>query len=61
MLHLVCVYHLLHAQFWEVVHTMDAASKQKLLMFATGSTRAPAGGLGKLTFKVTLLNADVLW
>eukprot|EP00953_Heterococcus_sp_UTEX-ZZ885_P000529 810-Heterococcus_DN1.PRE.2 len=39
-------------QFWEVVHAMDATSKQRLLMFATGSTRAPAGGLGKLTFKV---------
>uniref|UniRef100_A0A7S2B9D6 HECT-type E3 ubiquitin transferase n=1 Tax=Octactis speculum TaxID=3111310 RepID=A0A7S2B9D6_9STRA len=39
--------------FWKVVQRkFDAECQRKLLMFATGSIKAPIGGLGNLTFKV---------
>ena len=30
--------------FWQIVHDMGEMQKSKLLRFATGSTRPPAGG-----------------
>ena len=38
--------------FWSVVEELTAEQQQKLLMFATGSTRAPIGGLQSLDFKL---------
>lgn len=40
-------------QFWSVVSELSEAQKRKLLMFATGSDRAPIGGLKKLGFTIT--------
>lgn len=34
--------------FWDVVHSLDPEEKKKFLFFATGSDRAPIGGLSKL-------------
>lgn len=45
-------------QFWEVVHSFDAESKRRLLMFSTGTMRAPAGGLSKLPFKIQRSGPD---
>uniref|UniRef100_A0A7R9UH32 HECT-type E3 ubiquitin transferase n=1 Tax=Pinguiococcus pyrenoidosus TaxID=172671 RepID=A0A7R9UH32_9STRA len=45
-------------QFWSVVHSMDLASQQQLLMFVTGSSKAPVGGLGKLTFRIQRAGPD---
>ncbi|CAB1107056.1 unnamed protein product [Ectocarpus sp. CCAP 1310/34] len=39
--------------FWRAVGEMPAEEQRRLLMFVTGSKKAPLGGLGKLTFKVT--------
>lgn len=36
--------------FWEVVHSLSSPEQATLLQFATGSDRAPVGGLGKLRF-----------
>lgn len=38
--------------FWSVVHSMSAEDKRRLLLFFTGSARAPIGGLGKLDAKI---------
>jgi len=39
-------------QFWEIVHGLTMEQKKKLLFFATGSDRAPIGGLGKMYFVI---------
>ena len=44
--------------FWKVVHAMTLEDKQKLLMFATGSNKAPIGGLKNLGFKLQRMSAD---
>jgi E3 ubiquitin-protein ligase HERC4 len=41
-------------EFWSVVHTFSYEQKQKLLRFATGSGRAPIGGLSNLLPKFKL-------
>jgi len=38
--------------FWAVVHEMDLTSQRQLLMFVTGSAKAPIGGLGKLSLLI---------
>ncbi|CDH49286.1 ubiquitin-protein ligase e3a [Lichtheimia corymbifera JMRC:FSU:9682] len=44
--------------FWEIVHEFSYEEKKKLLFFATGSDRAPIGGLGKLQFVIAKNGAD---
>ncbi|CAH2063564.1 unnamed protein product, partial [Iphiclides podalirius] len=44
--------------FWCVVHELDAAAKRRLLRFATGSDRAPVGGLGHLRLVVARNGPD---
>jgi len=44
--------------FWDVVESMDLDTQRKLLMFATGSVKAPIGGLKNLTFKVHRMGPD---
>ncbi|ORZ02211.1 hypothetical protein BCR43DRAFT_481192 [Syncephalastrum racemosum] len=44
--------------FWEIVHDFSEDEKKKLLFFATGSDRAPIGGLGKLQFVIAKNGAD---
>lgn len=38
--------------FWEVLHSFSLEQKQKFLMFTTGSSRAPLGGLAELRLKI---------
>ena len=38
--------------FWEIVESWGMEKQAKLLLFATGSARAPIGGLSKLSFKI---------
>ena len=38
--------------FWAVIHEMDLEHQKKFLFFATGSDRAPVGGLGSISFKI---------
>jgi len=38
--------------FWSVVHELDIEQKKRLLFFATGSDRAPVGGLGNMSFTI---------
>lgn len=38
--------------FWRVAKAMSAEEKQKLMSFATGSPRAPVGGLKSTVFKI---------
>ncbi|CAN0164002.1 unnamed protein product, partial [Hapterophycus canaliculatus] len=38
--------------FWAAVEDMPPEEQKRLLMFVTGSKKAPLGGLGKLSFKV---------
>jgi len=45
--------------FWEVVHGLTSDEKKKLLFFATGSDRAPIGGLGKLRLIIGKSGGDV--
>ncbi|KAI8064399.1 hypothetical protein BC940DRAFT_306156 [Gongronella butleri] len=44
--------------FWEIVHGFSYEEKKKLLFFATGSDRAPIGGLGKLQFVIAKNGGD---
>lgn len=37
---------------WELVHSWSLETKKAFLFFATGSDRAPIGGLGNLRFTV---------
>ena len=37
---------------WSVIHSFSDELKRKLLLFVTGSAKAPIGGLANLTFKV---------
>lgn len=43
---------------WETVHEMDLESQRKLLMFVTGSFKAPIGGLGKLSMLIQRAGPD---
>lgn len=43
---------------WETVHEMDLESQRKLLMFVTGSFKAPIGGLGKLSLLIQCAGPD---
>ena len=38
--------------FWEIVQSFTLEEKKKLLVFATGSDRAPVGGLRNLNFVI---------
>eukprot|EP00826_Nyctotherus_ovalis_P054655 TRINITY_DN7175_c0_g1_i4.p1 TRINITY_DN7175_c0_g1~~TRINITY_DN7175_c0_g1_i4.p1 ORF type:complete len:394 (+),score=124.32 TRINITY_DN7175_c0_g1_i4:1343-2524(+) len=38
--------------FWEVLHELDLEHKKRFLFFATGSDRAPIGGLGTMMFVI---------
>ncbi|KAI9188937.1 hypothetical protein H9P43_000359 [Blastocladiella emersonii ATCC 22665] len=44
--------------FWRVVRGMTPAEQRRLLFFATGSDRAPAGGLGRLHFVIMRQGSD---
>ncbi|GAN06323.1 o ubiquitin protein ligase E3A [Mucor ambiguus] len=44
--------------FWEIVHSFSYEEKKKLLFFATGSDRAPIGGLSKLQFVIAKNGGD---
>ncbi len=44
--------------FWETVHEMDLESQRKLLLFVTGSYKAPIGGLGKLSLLIQRAGPD---
>jgi len=44
--------------FWSVVHSLALDQKKKLLFFATGSDRAPIGGLGSMPFIITRHGTD---
>ncbi|KAI8981505.1 hypothetical protein BDB01DRAFT_723911 [Pilobolus umbonatus] len=44
--------------FWEIVHSFTYEEKKKLLFFATGSDRAPIGGLSKLQFVIAKNGGD---
>ncbi|KAI9266359.1 hypothetical protein EDC94DRAFT_35995 [Helicostylum pulchrum] len=44
--------------FWEIVHSFTDEEKKKLLFFATGSDRAPIGGLSKLQFVIAKNGGD---
>jgi ubiquitin-protein ligase E3 A len=44
--------------FWQFVKSSDTETQLKLLKFATGSSKAPIGGLGKLRFKIQRAGPD---
>jgi len=44
--------------FWEVVRALPLAAKRRLLDFATGSDRAPVGGLGALALTLQRAGPD---
>lgn len=44
--------------FWETVHSLSPEDQGRLLLFATGSDRAPVGGLGKLRFVLQKAGPD---
>lgn len=44
--------------FWRVVKGLNDEHKTKLLLFVTGSAKAPIGGLGKLPFMVQRMGPD---
>jgi hypothetical protein len=44
--------------FWRVVHSMTLEQQKQLLLFTTGSAKAPIGGLGKLRFVVQRAGPD---
>ncbi|CEG67733.1 hypothetical protein RMATCC62417_04122 [Rhizopus microsporus] len=44
--------------FWEIAHSFSYEEKKKLLFFATGSDRAPIGGLSKLQFVIAKNGGD---
>ncbi len=44
--------------FWEAVHELSDERKKKLLHFATGSDRAPIGGLKNLTLVIQRSGGD---
>jgi alpha-tubulin suppressor-like RCC1 family protein len=44
--------------FWEVVHDLEFENKQKLLLFITGSKKAPLGGLKNLGLKIQRMCPD---
>ncbi|KAG1468517.1 hypothetical protein G6F56_003790 [Rhizopus delemar] len=44
--------------FWEIAHSFSYEDKKKLLFFATGSDRAPIGGLSKLQFVIAKNGGD---
>ena len=45
-------------RFWKIVHKMSYEQKQLLLKFATGSPRAPVGGLETMFFRVQRAGPD---
>jgi hypothetical protein len=44
--------------FWKIVQELPYEEKQKLLLFVTGSNKAPIGGLGNLGFKIQRMGPD---
>jgi alpha-tubulin suppressor-like RCC1 family protein len=44
--------------FWKFVKSSDSETQLKLLRFVTGSSKAPIGGLGKLSFKIQRAGPD---
>ncbi|CAL8390851.1 unnamed protein product [Arctogadus glacialis] len=47
--------------FWEVVLALPLEMQRKLLRFATGSDRAPVGGLAGLRLKVSRMEVSTDW
>lgn len=45
-------------RFWKIVHSLTYEQKQLLLKFATGSPRAPVGGLETMFFRVQRAGPD---
>ena len=43
---------LISSNFWSVIHELDLEHQKKFLFFATGSDRAPVGGLGSIRFAI---------
>ena len=46
--HLLLKDHTVVKNFWEILHSASLEQKKAFLSFATGSDRAPIGGLGEL-------------
>lgn len=46
------LYNVFNRNLWSVVHEFDIEQKKRFLFFATGSDRAPVGGLGTMSFCV---------
>ena len=44
--------------FWQIVHALEFSDKQKLLLFITGSAKAPIGGLKNLGLKIQRMSGD---
>lgn len=44
--------------FWKYLHNCSFEDKQKFLLFVTGSSRSPVGGLGKLGLKLQRQGPD---
>ena len=44
--------------FWETLHEMTIDQKKKFLMFVSGATKAPMGGLRNLGFKLQRMGPD---
>ena len=44
--------------FWSVLHEMELEDKQRFLRFATGSSKAPLGGLKNLGLKIQRMGPD---
>ncbi len=44
--------------FWEVVHSLELEQKQRLLLFATGSAKAPIGGLRQVALQIQRMCPD---
>lgn len=44
--------------FWEVVHSLELDQKQRLLLFATGSAKAPIGGLRQVKLQIHRMCPD---
>jgi ubiquitin-protein ligase E3 A len=38
--------------FWSIIHELTTEQQKRFLFFATGSDRAPVGGLGSMTFHI---------
>ena len=44
--------------FWSIIHSLTLEQKQKFLLFVTGSSKSPIGGLAKLGMKIQRMGPD---